>query len=400
MQYSDLMSFRWGDGWNYCDFARAFAKYPLAGFFGTGLNTLLGQMVPGPFAGTSGIRITRADPIYQFTTELDRQKTWIASMWIKPAAITSNKSFLLFQSRVVPNLGTQFVLQVTPAGRIRIGTGAGLNVFVFPGSYATIGGVSQGIDQTGSTVLPVGQWAHICVKVTFGPLTGAGSPGHATLWVNGNVEIDVDGTTNATSDQFANRIVPMWQGTEAIELSQFFVCDLSGGVNNQKIDPKTRVSTLFPVSDGPLRGWTPLPAWSKVNENPGPDGDGSFVTMTSLLFADANFGFPPLGGIQTNLAVLANFALKGSGQTVAGIVSPSGGSLTPFGSLTIPTPPPIAYTTLQAISELNPHTGQAWTDPEIGAAAWGIRGLTGSGQRLSQVCLEKVWRTGIGGYGY
>ncbi len=125
---------------------------------------------------------------------------------------------------------------------------------------------------TGTTVLPIGSWFYVEIKVT------KGSTGTATVHLNGAAEIASTvgnyGTSNIDQIEFSNHSL----GGDTL-VDDVVVMDTSGSAPQNDFIGDVRIETLYPVADGSYTSWTPkfgTDHYAMVNEHL-IDGDGSFV---------------------------------------------------------------------------------------------------------------------------
>ena len=393
------MALRFFDGINWCSFAGSVYKYTFAaGFQGTGTQTLTGSIDAGPFAGTKGIRYAVANcSVANFFGnkgwELDANlgagaASWIVSVWVKPQGITSRQTFYALRDQEVPNYNAKMALHINAANKLEI------DFQQAPLRMNTLFGTQH---LTSAYTFPDNAWTHICIAVNF----LGGSSGNVTLWINGGMDSFLGGLNLLTSAQ-VQTVTLCWQnaGSAQITMSTPIVFDTSGAVNNSRISPNARVTTIFPASDVSNGLWMPSGAggnFAQVN-NPAFNAPASYVTIATLAGdTDEQFGISPLGTTDSNLGLALNTLLIGAGtQTVQGLMK-QGATKYLLGS---PITAPVAAGSYQSIADVNPATGAAWKDSDISADAWGFRALTGTGENVYQFYLEKLWQTTLGSYSY
>lgn len=396
------------DGFGYCDFPKSVYKYnqnawagsfPCSDWFSRVSGTLTGSIDPGPFPGTFGITFALADSTPDFVGNTGwhqvvpigqaSSNSWFVSMWIKPQNITSRQTFFALLDGIgVPNEIGVMTLHINANGFIEVDCQTSgqlrMNTLQNPAGVST-------------TPAPMGEWTHLCVGANLQTLANGG---RIKLWINGTLQSNLPvpvGFPGASAP--VNQAGLLWQNTGSAEitLSQLVVCDSLGGVNNSQLFPSTQIQTIFPTGDV-ATGWTPSTGslgYAMVDENPGPDGDSRYISLPSLAFPDELFSIPSASG-GGNLGVAVNLCMKGSGQTLQALTKRSGVSNVLGSPLSAPT----AYQTHQGLSDVDPLTGLAWTDANISASAWGVRGLSGTGERVTQFFLEKVWGQSLGSYSY
>ena len=237
-------------------------------------------------------------------------------------------------------------------------------------------------------------WSHLCLVVHYSPTLGDAS---VQFYLNGC--LDMSGTgLNLTAG--ANMITPTWFGNDSSELciSQFIICDKAGSVNNTNVSQFAQIQTVFPSSDV-LTGWSG--GYALVDGNPGPGL--TFITLPSLAQPDNLFGIPPLSATPQVLGVATSMCISGPGQTLTGLFKKFGKiaySLTPPLSPLAYTVPPSqtgnisGFYTRQTFLEIDPWTSAPLLISDINAAAWGLRGLIGTGEDVSQYFLEVLCQTG------
>lgn len=398
-----------GDGFGYCDFAGSSLKYSApgsstnpVGFQGTGTQTLTGSIDPGPFPGTSALHFKTAyctipgsflgNQGWLQSVQLAATKYWIISLWINPVNITSRQTFLALQDSEVPNFNPKIVVHVNAGGRIEVVNQApsGLRMNSSAGALLLT-----------SSVLPQNAWTHICISL-FWEVRGSRPDNYVRLYVNGNLDSQLVGGDFGGTASMPSRLSLCWQapaGGAEILLSQIVACD-NISPNNVPLPPSTQITTIFPSGDAIAGGWTPSPGYSQVNANPGPvlPAGTDKITLPSLAAPDELFSIPAVTTTDSNLALILNSCAQGaSAQTYQGLVLKAGDSRRLLGfALAVPA----AYATQQFIADTDPQTGNPWKDADISAAAFGVRGLTGTGEGTSQIFIEKIFSTGIGSYSY
>ncbi len=390
------MALRLIESFAWCSFPNSAFKSTFgSGFFGGpgGGPTFTGSIAAGPFAGTFGkvFQVAAGSPDFVGNTgwnqlyELPARDTWIVAMWIKPSNITSRQTF--FSLATAGDLSNPLTLHINAAGKLEWDAQPGrirMNQLV---------GV---IHHASNASIPMDQWTHICVRITTPVATGGCN---FTLWINGAIDTTVSGLTLAAMPVLATLD---WQvavaGVASIELSQIVVCDVTGSVNNTNVQPSSRIATYFPASDVANGGWTPFvagPNFAMVNSTTGPGGN--YVTLSALTFPDELFGLSPLATADVNLGLAVNIASVRSGAATLQALMRQGATKYLIGS---PITAPAATLTYQSIAETNPATGLPWKDSDISANAWGMRGLTGTGEKVQQWFIEKLIAGGIGSYSY
>ncbi len=395
---------RFGDSWAYCNFAHATDKYNAA-FFGGGSGTLTGGIVGGPLPGTFGLRLQQAIGAASFFGNtgwfLDIPfasgfKDWIVSMWIKPANLTGRRTFLSLGLDVLPNLAANVVLQIN-ASKLELWSQQ-TNLRMNSGSTGT-----QLLESI--QAFPSGAYTHFSLKLHIdGQLVGGQPIGTAELRVNGALDqslVNLPLSNPATPG--ANHFTLCWQesGAGEISISQPTVCDLSGGVNNTHIKPGSYWKAVFPAGDDPVQGWNRVPgpsAVGMVTEIPA-DEDASYISPSSLVQPDELFTMPAGSTAAGLLGLILNARARGaSAQSYQAIVRKAADAVRLLGSAAAV---PASYKTQQFIADRDPQTALAWVDSDVAAAAFGLRGLSGTGERVTQLFLEKlVEAAGIGSYAY
>ncbi len=368
-----------------------------SGFFGGpgGGPTFTGSIAAGPFPGTFGkvFQVAHGQPdfvgntgwnqIYDLGTPRD---TLFAAMWIYPSNITSRQTF--FSLATSGDLGNPMTLHINAAGKLEWDAQPGrirMNQLV---------GV---IHVTSNASIPMDTWTHICVRISTPTATGGCN---WALWINGNLDTLASGFTLTTQMQLASLDwqTPLGSPT-SIELSQIVVCDVNGPVNNTQIRATSRIATIFPASDVDNGGWLPHvagPNFAMVNSTVGPSGS-AYVSLPALAFPDELFGLSPLSSADNNLGLAVNIASLEAGASTFQALMRQAATKYLIGS---PITSPAATLTYQQIAENNPATGQPWRDADIAANAWGMRGLTGTGEQVQQWFIEKLVAGGIGSYSY
>jgi hypothetical protein len=400
---------RFTDGSAYCDFLGSQYKYntlnwagsnPCSDWFSGSPGTLTGLIDAGPFASTYGITFQQATGTPDFfgntgwhqVAQLGTSSSniWILSMWVKPENITSRQTFFAFLGATgPPNETGVLALHLNGNNYLELNT---------VGSNVRMNTIHGDLAATSINQIPNGQWTHLCI---YGNFVTRALGGRIKLWVNGSLDTDV-----AVPVAFAGASAPvnqaglLWQNTGAaqITLSQIVVADGLGAVNNSQFFPSTQIATAFPIGDVST-GWTPSSGsqgYLMVNENPGPDGDSTYISLPSLSFPEELFSFPATSSGGIILGVAGNVCVKGASQTLQALQKRAGVSNVLGNVLTAPA----AYQTQQGIADVDPATLEAWTDAHINASSWGVRGLTGINERVSQYYLEKVWATPLGSYSY
>ena len=368
-----------------------------AGFQGSGIQTLTGSIDPGP-AVAAGVRWNIANctvPNFFGNTgyELDAnlgagEDAWIIGLWILPSGITSRQTFYALRDQEVPNFNAKMALHVNAANKLEI------DFQQAPLRMNTLFGTQHA---TSNAVIAMDVWTHICIVVNF----LGGSAGNVTLYINGSQDLFAGGFHLATAQQ-ARTMTLCWQnanvGTE-ITMSTPVVFDRLGATNNTQIRPNVQISTYFPASDVANGNWTPStagPNFAMVDgllNTPG----GNHITLGSLVSPDQLFGIAPLATKDNNLAMAVNLtAIKNTSETFQALVQQGASKYLLGAALTAPA----AEQTQQSIADINPATGLAWLDSDISANAWGLRGLTGFGENIYSVYLEKLWQSGLSSYSY
>jgi hypothetical protein len=422
------------DGHGYCDFTRAdykyqindntfvptprsaFWPYPSAHFGPAGpvSGSRAGSIDVGPYPGTFSLHMQATNPWWW--------RNWyspspisdpIVAMWLYPMNISGTHTFLTYGNNLdYPNLGQSFVVQIRDDGKIIIAPSPNPNLFsspqlfgvpdIFPHWPTITHGPNVGISTATlpiNTAPPDGTlkgWSHICLVLHYSPSIGQAT---AQLFVNGC--LDLSGTSlNLTAAP--NLITPVWLSTDGSELcvSQFVICDKSGSQNNTNVSPFAAIQTSFPTSNV-TNDWSGG-GFSVVNSNPGPPASG-YLTLTTLASPDELFGIAALSPVPQVLGVAVNLCVNGPGQTLAGLfkkATKTPVAITPYLAPTYNNTPPAqigdtaGFWTRQSITELDPWTGKPWLIADISAAAWGMRGIVGTGEQVSQVFTETLWQTG------
>lgn len=125
---------------------------------------------------------------------------------------------------------------------------------------------------TGTTIVPINRWVYVELKVIVG------SPGHATVQLNGAPEIastaGTFGASGVSQLRFENGSL---SGNTHID--DLVVLDTTGSSPQNTFLGDIRIVTLYPVADGSHTAWTPdtgTDHYSRVNEHL-IDGDASYV---------------------------------------------------------------------------------------------------------------------------
>ncbi len=125
---------------------------------------------------------------------------------------------------------------------------------------------------TGTTIVPVGSWFYVELKVIVG------TSGHATVQLNGAPEIASSlgnfATSNISQIRFENHSL-----SGNTQIDDVYVLDTTGSSPQNDFLGDVRVVTLYPVADGTHTQWTPdtgTDHFSRVNEHL-IDGDASYV---------------------------------------------------------------------------------------------------------------------------
>jgi hypothetical protein len=392
------MATRLTESFAWCNFANSAYKATFgSGFFGGpgATPTLTGSIAAGPFAGTFGkvfqvaagaadfVGNTGWNQVYDLGAAED---TLFVAMWIKPSGIVSRQTF--FSLATANDLSNPMTLHINAAGKLEWDAQPGrimMNQLV---------GV---IHAASSATIPMNTWTHICIRITTPTTTGGCN---FTLWINGALDTFAGPFTLAAQMNLATLDWQAAVGTSvSIEISQLFICDKFGSVNNGQIPPAWRMTTYFPASDVANGGWVPLvagPNFAMVNNTIGPSS-AAYVSLPSLTFPDELFGLSPLLTTDQNIALAVNIASQKAGASTFQALMQQGATKYLLGS---PITAPAATLTYQAIADNNPATGAPWKDADISANGWGMRGLTGTGEQVEQYFIEKVWTSGLGSYSY
>ncbi len=392
------MSARFYDSFLWCTFAGLPFKYTQgAGFQGTGSQTLTGGIDPGPFAA-DGVRFDVANcsvPNFfgNFGYELDANlgagaDSWVASVWIKPHAISSRQTFYALKDQEVPNFNAKMALHINAANKLEI------DFQQAPLRMNTLFGTQH---VTSLSTIAMDTWTHICVLVNF----LGGSAGNVTLWINGALDIFAGGFNLLTGSK-VQTITLCWQNPSAgpeIVMSLPIVFDRLGTTNNTQIRPSTQITPYFPASDVANGSWVPSTGvlnYAMVNGLLNAPG-GNNISLPSLISADELFGIASLGTADPNLALAVNIvSIQNVSETFQALMKQGATKYLLGSALTAST----VQGNQQVIVETNPATGLVWKDADISANAWGLRGLTGTGEQVFQLYLEKLWQSGIGSYSY
>ncbi len=362
-----------------------------------------GLIDSGPYPGTYSLHMQGAAPIWYrcYYMGPTRGDDWIVARWIYPINIVGTKSFVLFQQNTnSPNFSTVFGMQVRDDGKIVLNPQDNSNCNFFPalfdspsffqhwptptdGPAFAVSNATIPINTTGPTPGSAKGWTHVCLQVHFDPVVGGG---RLKLWINGC--LDLSGAT-LNMPIGANLITDTWNSTDGSELcsSQIVICDPSGPYNNSNVSQFATIQTVFPTSDV-TTGWSG--GYALVNSNPGPTPPG--VNLITLATPDDLFGIPPLPATPQVLGVNLNMAMTAPTQTATGAFQVSGHIAVQIN----PTLDPLIGSpwTRQSITETNPFTGTPWTIDDINAAAWGMRGIAGTGTNVQQFFLEVLTQTG------
>ncbi len=432
------------NSWNYCDFARSDKKTiqiaqnsgghyvpSLGGAYwslttgGPTTGTKTGSIGPGPYPGTSSLHLQQSNPVWYACNYFGQSlnSNFIVGRWIYPMHITGTKTIIAWQEALnFPNYGQTFIVQIRSDGKVIIAPSIDGNPnlnnfglgsapkFGAPAPFSHFPGPSDGptlgisnrtipINTVAPTPGSTRGWTHISIQLHCSPTPGSAS---CKLYINGC--LDLNGT-GQTFNRGSNLITDIWDnasGPDELYTSQSIICDASGSYNNTNVSPFAVIRTVFPTSDV-LTGWasTTGAGYTSVNDNPGPGTNN--INLATLATPDELFGVPASVGSAGVLGVCLNICQNAPTQTMQGLLKKAGstvavGLLKPVGGPTGDGSGTIANLsglyTRQAISEVNPLTGNPWTDADINATAWGVRGVTGISEQVGQLFLEVVSQSG------
>lgn len=264
--------------------------------------------------------------------------------------------------------------KIAPTGKITFYTG-GLGTNASPGS----------VIMTSNTSFPFDAWHTIEIEAKFG------SPGYLRLYVDDSLDVEINPLT-WVNPTYPDRFSHYWSslGLQGVQWCDLVISDDQGTRNTARLGPCNTVCG-FPVADALSQWFRNLEASdaAAVNEQNGalhgaPNFNYNYIDGGAGLVDLFTFAKPRCFGL--NLAVAANAcAVNG---TLELVVRPRPSSLA-INTIGSSMSPGASYATLQAISEASPVSGTNWTDSDIGAAWWGVRGVSAT-PRVTQHFLEKV----------
>lgn len=312
------------------------------------------------FAGASAIRWNGASSGSTSVTFLSRAVTaaasWVIGFAFRMGVAPSSAAAIVS----LRDAGTtQVDLRLNPDGTLAV-TRAGT---------ALTGGTS-------ALSLSPDTWYYIEWKVTIANSIAASSCKvrvGGVDWLTVAAAQDTQATANASANQLVlGQVFATTTGTTyVVYLTDLYVCDQSGSVNNDFLGDM-RVLTLLPGGAGNTTGWT-ASAGSNYQcvDEAAPNGDTDYVSTATATTKDT-YAYPSLSvspstiaGVQTVLDVRKDDA--GSRTVVP--VTRSGGTDYDGSSYSVTD----TYAMNCQIRETDPATSAAWTESGVNAAEWGVK---------------------------
>lgn len=142
---------------------------------------------------------------------------------------------------------------------------------------------------TGTTILNIGQWYYIELKVS--PISATGS---ALINLNGLPEIAATSSNYGTTQPTGINLNSSTGTSTAAQYDDIYILDGAGATNNDLLGD-CRVETIFPSGDGANLQWTPNSGgvhFNRVNETT-PDGDTTY-NANSVAGNRDSYTFPAL----------------------------------------------------------------------------------------------------------
>jgi hypothetical protein len=206
-------------------------------------------MVPGRGFGGQAISVVNLNPVYK---DFPAASPIIVGVAIKLTGVVVPQKFMTIE------IG---------------GGGLGVEIGTDSTHHLTLTDSAAHLVATGPTIIPLGTWFYIEVKLE------KGGAGHVTLHLNGAAEIPSTVGNFGTAD--FGRIV-FWNhalGDGLTDADDIYVIDTTGSAPLNDFLGEIRIETLYPVADASYTAWTPKTGtdhFAMVDEHL-IDGDGSFV---------------------------------------------------------------------------------------------------------------------------
>lgn len=228
---------------------------------------------------------------------------------------------------------------------------------------------------TSSIALVQGVWTYVEAKVLLNASTGTvdmrfnnvsvlSLTGQNTANVAGNTWNEARFGPVTQADGFGDTS----NGAKFWYIADFVLMDGSGATSNNFLGD-VRVDAMEPTTNGTTIGWTPLTGTnvSQINETL-LDDDTSYVSATSSTVTDIyKTGTQPVSGA-TILGVQVNVTAKkvdAGTSTIAPVIADSGGGAHAGVTQTLG----VNYQDCFQAYDINPVTGVAWVDADIGPTA-------------------------------
>jgi hypothetical protein len=352
------MALRWIEGFDYID----------AGQFGSGLSNILGKRYPFNNTTTGFDTISVAGQHGNGMSVSPRY----ASQYFETPALTYGDTWIIgcrIALSFTPTDAQQFI-QILDENR---DVTAYLRIYG-DGTLQYVGGASGTKTQYwyGGT----GPQFYLELKVTLHDTTGS-----YAIHVNGEALVSQtsfdtksESTTGASSFRFrgfANTVAGF------AKYSDIYVCDDTGGVNNDFLGP-IRVLSLHPNADGDDEDWTlssGSDSYALVNETEPVDGDSDYIedTTTSnrtlFTYDDVPAG---MGDSIIGVQIATNPRITDATPYDLINVIKSGGTLYPESAVTVDDESFNGMGHVMQLLENDPDTGSAWTASGLNNAQFGV----------------------------
>ena len=184
---------------------------------------------------------------------------WNSAAWIQTPALTTDDTLIVGFSAYIPNPhGDGELLQLRSTYNFAGETVGGLSLELNADRSLTVKRGTTTLSSSAAGVVPLGDWCYLEFKVVCDNTTGS-------------YEVDIDGVnvlsatgvdTQYSTDAFYS--VVRFSGdlasvapAQGIRIDDLWVCDSTGGANNDFLGPGILIATIKPNGDGDSTDWTP-----------------------------------------------------------------------------------------------------------------------------------------------